>query len=124
MISIRRTMSVLKFLLFAICLVNAFSADVFGTWAGTMGDSERGAVVYLTIVQRDNAISGTLAYEDESKMVELENPVLNGEELSFEIHDNPNRVVHFRLTISDGSLSGRASSNNRVLQVSLKRRRD
>jgi hypothetical protein len=123
MISTRRTTSVLKFLL-AICLVNAFGADVFGRWAGTMGDSERGAFVYLTIVQRDNAISGTLAYEDESKMVELENPVLKGGELSFEIHDNPNRVVHFRLTISDGSLIGHASSNNRVLQVSLKRRRD
>ena len=111
-----------KFLLFAVCLVNAFGEDVFGKWAGTMGDSERGAVVYLTVVQRDNAILGTLAYEDESKMVELENPILTGDELSFEIHDNPNRVVHFRLTISDGSLIGQASSNDRVLQVSLKRR--
>jgi len=99
--------------------------DVSGKWVGDVASGESAgnptARIYLTLHRSGDAISGTLAYKDESKQVRLENPSLKDDELTFEVHDNPTRVVRFMLTIGKGSLNGEATSGGQTRKIAMTR---
>jgi hypothetical protein len=105
--------------------VNLAAAELSGKWVGSMASGNTvgspTARIYLTLQRNGDAISGTLAYEDESKQVTIEKPALNGDQLTFEVHDNPTRVVKFRLTIGEDSLNGEATSGDRAIQIAMTR---
>ncbi len=117
-----------KFLLvlaFGIATGNMIAADLFGRWVGNISSrdgvgatSER---IYLTLQQTGGAVSGTIAYQDEMRKVKLENAEIKGDQLTFEVHDNPTRVVKFRLKMGESALSGDATSGNRVASIALTR---
>src|SRR5205814_3947084 len=99
------------------------AADVSGTWSGMMGSTTEADRIFLTLKQDGQTISGTIAYFDESKPVPIEKAQLNENVLSFEVHDNPRRVVRISLTFSGVTLKGEATtSGDQVLPVNLTRR--
>jgi hypothetical protein len=63
-----------------------------------------------------------MAYRDETKQAPIEAPEVNGDQLTFEVHDNPNRVVKFRFTASEGTLEGEGTSDDGVVRIKLSRR--
>ena len=79
------------------------------------------ATAYLTLRQQGDTLAGTLAYQDETKQVAIERPELKGDQLTFDIHDNPSRMVKFRLTVSEGALNGEGTSGDRVVKIKLNR---
>jgi hypothetical protein len=123
-------------------VASLLAADVSGKWVGTMasGNGVGAATIklYLVFHRSGDSISGTAAYGDESKPVQIENPSLNGNEMRFEVHDNPfdlldksadpkhrllrvSRVVKFNLAVSDDGLDGEADCDNRKLKIVMAR---
>jgi hypothetical protein len=118
----------LKTLVFLVAIAFAAhlkAADVSGKWVGDMSSGNTvgnpTARVFLTLEVSGDAVSGSLAYQDESKLVQIEKPVLHGDQLTFELHDNPTRIVTFKLTISANALRGSASSGERTIKIALAR---
>jgi hypothetical protein len=110
----------------ALCAVLAvFAADISGRWIGSMpSGSSNGsstATVYLHLRQQADTVAGTLAYQDETKQVPIENPELKGDQLTFEVHDNPRRIVKFRFTVLQTRLDGEGTSGDRVVKVRFNR---
>src|SRR4051812_30964066 len=99
---------------------NLAAADLPTRWAGTMRPADGSvADVSLKLQQQGDTISGTLAYQDETRQIAIEKPELDRNQLTFQIHDNKNRVVSFRLTLGDDTLSGEARSADRVAEVRM-----
>src|SRR5207248_1244318 len=73
----------------------------------------------LTLHLQGQEVSGFLAYQEETRLIPIEKAELHGDQVTFEIHDNPNRSVSFRLTLTDGSLNGEARSADRVAELRL-----
>ena len=117
----------LKTVLFiaAFGIASLAAAEVSGKWVGSMASGNSvgspTARIYLTFQQNGDAITGTVAYGDESKQAAIEEPALNGDQLTFEVHDNPTRVVKFRLTVGEGSLKGEATSGDRTIKIAMTR---
>jgi hypothetical protein len=95
------------------------AGEVSGKWVGTIksGNSAGNTTdrVYLELQRNGDAISGTVTYQDETKRTEK--PELTGDQLTFEIHDNPNGVIKFRLTVGENSIKGEATSEYRVIKL-------
>jgi hypothetical protein len=104
---------------------NLAAAEVSGKWIGSMASGNSvgspTARIYMTFQQSGDSISGTVAYGDESKQAPIEKTVLNGNQLTFEVHDNPTRVVKFRLTVGEASLDGEATSADRTIKITVTR---
>jgi len=102
-----------------------YATDVSGKWVGSMpSGSSTGAptaTIYLNLVQQADAVTGTVAYQDESRQAAIENPALKGDQLTFEVHDNPNKIVRFRFTVSERALDGEGASGDRVMKIKLTR---
>jgi hypothetical protein len=93
----RRILPVL-FLLF-LTAVAALAVDVAGTWKGNM-DTPNGALeATLTLKTDGNALSGSMTVMDNA--TKIENAVLNGDKISFEV--NPEGIG--KITYS-GTVSG------------------
>ncbi len=81
----------------------------------------REVTVYLNLRQQADTLAGTIAFRDETKQVTIEKPELKGDQFTFEVHDNPQRVVKFRFTVSEGTLDGAGTSGDRVVKVKFNR---
>jgi hypothetical protein len=87
-----------------------------GRYDGVNGTSEQ---IYLTLHQKGEIVSGAVAYQSEAKYTEIEHPSTAGDKLVFEVHDNPNRVVTFRLALRGNDMDGEATSGNRAAKLKL-----
>ena len=103
-----------------------FAADLSGKWVGIMTSGSRGgsstATLFLRLQREADTLAGTVAYQDETKQVAIEKPQLRGDQLTFEVHDNPARIIKFRLTVAEGTLEGEGASGDRVVKIKLNRR--
>lgn len=106
-------------LLSALATVSTLmAADVSGAWQGTI--EQNGPVaVHLTFVQHGQEVSGTAAIGDRSRQLPVEKAELHGDTLAFELHDNANKVVKFRLSVGVGALNGELSVGDEVSKVTL-----
>jgi TonB family protein len=98
---------------------NLVAADLSGKWTGTMETNGSRVPVHLTLNQHGQELSGTVAAGDDVKPESIENPAIHGDELTFDVHDNANRIVTFRLTHTNFVLTGEASAGGQVSRVSL-----
>jgi hypothetical protein len=107
-------------LLSVIGAIGCFAgSDISGPWSGTMETVNGPVRLYLTLDQHDGQVSGTVATEDDTRQVAIEKPEVRGDVLTFEVHDNANRVVSFRLALTTLALSGDAGTEDRRSRVSL-----
>jgi len=81
------------------------AADLTGRWTGTMESNGARIPVYLTMNQRDGHLTGFLATGQDTKQVPLDRAEGEGDNVSFEVRDNANRVVKFRLTAAGNRLT-------------------
>ena len=92
------------------------AADASGRWAGTLETNSGPVQIFLTLHHGQGALSGTISTEDETNRVPIEP---SGDVLTFEVHDNANRIVKFRLTLTYLLLIGEAGVDDRVSKVSF-----
>ena len=64
---------------------------------------------WLTFTQNGGGVSGSVATGTNTKAVAIDNADLRNDALSFEAHDNANRLRKFRLTLNGGVLGGEAT---------------
>jgi TonB family protein len=106
-------------LLSVILAGGLFAADFSGRWAGTI-EADRGRrPIYVTLSEHDGTVTGSVATGANARSVAIENAELRNGELSFQVHDNANRVMQFRLTLTDGVLGGEASVGGQVSKVAV-----
>ena len=111
--------AILRLAALIFCTVfTGYAADISGRWVGTMPSGE---TVYLNLRQQADTLAGTIAFQNETKQVPIEKPGLKGDQFTFEVHDNPQRVVKFRFTVSEGTLDGEGTSGGRVVKVKFDR---
>src|SRR5215813_10893413 len=99
---------VLVIALFAAIPLSA--ADFSGRWAGTLETNGSRVPIYLTLNEQDGKIAGSVATGVNAKHAAIENAQFQNGELSFEVHDNANRLTRFRLTQTGGVLGGEAAA--------------
>jgi TonB family protein len=95
------------------------AADLSGKWTGTMEKNSSRVPIYLTLNQNGDRVSGTVLTGNETRQVPIQKAELRGDELAFEVHDNADRLVNFRLKLSDMTMTGEASVQDQVSRVSL-----
>jgi TonB family protein len=95
------------------------AADVRGRWTGAteINGSQIGIVV--TLSQHDQELSGSVATSGGMSPAPIEKAEARGDAVTFEVHDNANRIVKFRLAIADGLMSGEISVGDRVSKLVL-----
>ena len=116
-------------LVFAIGASNILvAASINGSWTGTMSTNGSKIPILLKLAVEEipqeaphsaGKVSGTVATGDGTRPVPIEDATFTNDELSFEVHDNANRLVRFRLTLNGGALTGEARVGDQVSQVSL-----
>ena len=103
------------------------AADFAGRWTGKMETNGSSVPIFLTLnrqllndtpLEAEN-VTGTVATGDESKPVPIEKAEIQGDMLTFEVHDNAGRVVNFRLTLTGTTLNGESTVGGQVSKVSL-----
>ncbi len=106
------------------------AADLSGRWTGTMETNGNRVNIFLTLnffqpstggQQHTPVVSGTVATGERMKPVEIANVEPHQDGLAFEVRDNANRLVKFRLTLNGGSLTGEANADGQISKVSLSR---
>ena len=104
----------------ALVAINTLlGADVSGNWTGTMETNGRRVPIYLTLKQNDDGVSGTVVTGSDTRQVPIQKAEFRGDELAFEVHDNLDRLVSFRLKLSDTKRTGEANVQGQVSKVSL-----
>jgi TonB family protein len=104
----------------ALVAINTLlGADVSGNWTGTMETNGRRVPIYLTLKQNDDGVSGTVVTGSDTRQVPIQKAELRGDELVFEVHDNVDRLVNFRLRLSNMTMTGEANVQGQVSKVSL-----
>src|SRR4051794_37622576 len=103
----------------AVC--SAAAADLPTYWIGTAKLPDGSSTdAYLTLHQRDQTIIGTFAFVEKTRKNPLKKVQLNGDQLTFQIHDPTPRLAVFHLPLTaDGLLKGEARSADRVIEVQL-----
>jgi TonB family protein len=79
------------------------AADLSGTW---IADSGSGTPMCLALSQQGQEVTGNIAYEKDRKFAEIQNGVLDGNRLKFQVQDMDRGTMQFHFTLSDGKLSG------------------
>jgi len=95
------------------------AADVRGRWAGTMETNGGRVGVVVTLKQQGQELSGAVATSGDTNPAPIEKAAMQGDTVTFEVHDNANRILKFRLTLTDGLLSGESSVGDQVSKVTL-----
>jgi TonB family protein len=75
--------------------------------------------IYLSIDQNSDGISGTVVTGKDKMPVPIEKAEFHDDELAFEVHDNANRLVNFRLKLANMTMTGEATVQGQVSRVSL-----
>src|SRR5689334_22985730 len=94
------------FVIVVVPVAHLMAAEFSGRWAGTVETNGSRVPIYLILNRHDGSITGTVATGSSSKQQPMENPDLRGDHLSFETHDSSNRLMLYRLTLTDGVLGG------------------
>jgi TonB family protein len=97
---------------------NLAAADVRGTWSGTVETDGSRAFIVVTLNQRGQEVSGSVATSDDTIPSPIEKAEIRGDTVTFEIHHDANRTL-FRLALTDGLMSGEISVGDRVSKVVL-----
>jgi TonB family protein len=97
------------------------AASVTGRWSGAIYGNDGPIPVGLLVNQDEKGVSGSATVVPMTKGAPLENAEIRGDELTFEIHDDLNRVVRFRLALADTALRGEATAGTQVSKVALSR---
>ena len=109
----------LRYIPFAILAVQLSAADLSGRWAGTIEINSGRIPFYVTLVLADGKINGFVSTGSNGRPMRLESSELRDDGLSFEIHDDGNRPVHFRLTVTSGVLGGEATVGTEIWKVAV-----
>jgi hypothetical protein len=101
-------------LVFALLSVVAFAGDFSGTWVGksdiTVDGEQQASTAKVVLKQDGNKVTGTAGREDEGQTA-IENTVLDGDTLSFDIKPSDDApVVHIVLTLNGDTLAGTVKS--------------
>jgi len=102
-------------------VASLMAASVTGKWTGAIYGSDGPIPIYLIVSEDQGKVSGSAATDTMPKAAPIENAEIRGDELSFEIHDDQNRVIRFRLTLADTALRGEATVGNQISKVALSR---
>ncbi len=97
------------------------AADVSGKWTGTMETNGRPVRIFVTLSQQGDQVTGSVATGNDTASVPLENPRLQGDTLTFDVHDNAGRTTSFRLSMSGASLNGESQAGQEVSKIVLSR---
>jgi len=81
-------------------------ADVSGNWGGVMETNGRPVPIYLKLNQNVYGVFGTLVTINDKRQMPIKKAQLRADELTFEIGDNADRLVTFRLKLSDTKMTG------------------
>lgn len=108
-------------------IVTLIAADFAGRWTGKMETNGSSVPIFLTLIrqsmndglQHAEKVIGTVATGDESKPVPIQKAEIQGDTLTFEVHDNAGRVVTFRLTLTGTTLNGESTAGGQTSKVSL-----
>jgi TonB family protein len=105
--------------LLAFGIPTLFAVDMFRTWVGMMETSGGPVPIFLTLNQNSYGISGRLVTGKDKNEVRIEKAEFSGDELAFEVHDNANRLVQFRLKLADMTMRGEAIVQGQSMKVFL-----
>jgi hypothetical protein len=87
------------------------AADVRGRWTGAM-ETDGGRIgIVVTLSQHGQELSGVVATSDDSEPAPIENAAIRGDTVTFEMRDTADRIVKFRLALTDGLMSGEVSQS-------------
>jgi TonB family protein len=116
------------------------AGDFTGQWAGTIETDGSRLPIYLTLSEHEGMIGGSVASgsrmpiylapnEHDAKTgasvvtgsvpAAIEKGEVRNGEISFEIHDNAHRLTQFRLTLTNGVLSGDATVGGEVSKIAV-----
>ena len=93
---------------------NLASADVRGRWSGTIETNGSRIGVVVTLSQHGEELSGAVATSDNTNPAPIEKAEIQADSVTFEVHDGANRIVRFRLALTDGLMSGEVSVGDRT----------
>jgi TonB family protein len=99
--------------------IDLAAADVRGRWTGAMETNGSPIGIVVTLSQRGQELSGAVATSDDWEPAPIEKAELLGDTVTFEMHDNANRMVKFRLALTDGLMSGEVSVGDRISKIVL-----
>jgi TonB family protein len=99
--------------------IDLAAADLRGRWTGAMETNGSPIGIVVTLNQHGQELSGAVATSDDSEPAPIENAQVRGDIVTFEMHDSANRIVKFRLALTDGRMSGEVSVGDRVSKVVL-----
>lgn len=124
-------------LVIALAIGNLAAADLSGKWTGSMETNGSRVRIFVALdkfqaqcagLQCAQSVSGTVATGDETKTVPIEKGGIQGDILTFEVHDNAGRIVKFRLSLTgffehgidvQRVLSGEAEAGGQISKVSV-----
>jgi TonB family protein len=107
---------------------NLAAADLSGKWTGTMETNGSQVRIFVTLdkfliacagAQCAQAVSGTVATSDEAKTLPIEKDDIQGDTVSYHVHDNAGRIVKFRLSLTGSVLNGEAEVGGQVSKMSV-----
>lgn len=114
----RKTWSVLLFMIAAACLLNASpGVDVSGTWNGEISsqDGGRGAV-RLELKQAGDQVTGGAGPSDKRTLPQIYDGKLQGNHLTFSADDADDSglklTYHFDLTVTGDHIQGKADGRS------------
>lgn len=102
-----------------LAMTQLSAADFSGRWAGTIEMNTGRFPFYVTLTFNDAKVNGFVSTGVQARPIRVENCVLGDNDLSFDIHDDANRLVHFRLTLSAGVLGGEATAGGETWKVAV-----
>ena len=102
-----------------LAMAHMSAADFSGGWAGTIEMNGSRIPFYLTLNLNDGKVNGFVSTGRDRKPMRIRNSELRDDGVSFEIYDDANRLVHFRLTLTSGVLDGEATVGNEVWKVAV-----
>jgi TonB family protein len=99
---------------------NLAAADVRGRWSGTTETKNGSRIgIVVTLNQHGQELSGSVATGNDTNPAPIEKAEVRGDTVTFEMHDDANRIVKFRLALTDGLMSGEISVGDLVSKVVL-----
>lgn len=121
-------MSKLFLVIAMVAFSNLSAADLSGKWTGTMETNGGRVRIFVKLdrfqaqcagLQCSQSVSGTVATNDETKPVPIEKGDIQGDTVSFLVHDNAGRIVKFRLSLTGLLLVGEAEAGGQISKVSV-----
>jgi TonB family protein len=109
------------FFLMVIAAGVVAAADVSGKWAGTMETNGRPVRIFVTLNQHGDQVTGSVATGSDAASVPIENPRIQGDVLTFDVHDNAGRARSFQLSLNGTALSGESKVGQEMARIALAR---